>query len=137
MRLESRDPTAELKSAVTDMRASQLSPLFPGIYCQTAINGGERCYLAELYRVKGTLFAENPDENDQTEQYFQKSLEIACEQGAKWWELRARTSQLRLLQDQGRPEQGYQHLMELYQWFTRGFDLPDLIEAKELLGQLR
>jgi class 3 adenylate cyclase/predicted ATPase len=100
-------------------------------------NGGERCYLAELYRVKGTLFAENPDENGQTEQYFQKSLEIACEQGAKWWELRTRTSQLRLLQEQGRPEQGYQQLMELYQWFTSGFDLPDLIEAKELLEQLR
>ena len=98
-------------------------------------NGGERCYLAELYRIKGTLLAQIPGKNDETEQCFHRSLDIAVQQGAKWWELRNRISHLRYLREEGRPEQGYQQLMTIYNWFTTGFDLPDLIEAKAMLDQ--
>lgn len=99
-------------------------------------NGGERCYLAELYRIKGTLYAQMQNETDQTEKCYQKSLDVARQQGAKWWELRTIVSFARLLQEQGISEQGYELLTPVYEWFTEGIDTPDLIEAKELLEQL-
>ena len=96
-------------------------------------NGGERCYLAELYRIKGTLLAQLPDKNKEAKQCFKRALSIAKKQGAKWWELRIRISYLRLLQENGGSESEHQQLLTLYNQFTTGFDLPDLIEAKTVL----
>jgi adenylate cyclase len=42
----------------------------------------------------------------------------------------------RLLQKQGKQKQARTQLSEVYNWFTEGFDTPDLIEAKSLLEAL-
>jgi len=42
----------------------------------------------------------------------------------------------RLWQRQGKTEEAHQMLAAIYDWFTEGFDTPDLIEAKQLLVAL-
>ena len=41
----------------------------------------------------------------------------------------------RLYQKQNRQTEARPKLAECYEWFTEGFDTPDLREAKALLGQ--
>ena len=41
----------------------------------------------------------------------------------------------RLWQRQGKREEARQLLAEIYNWFTEGFDTPDLREAKAMLDQ--
>ena len=72
----------------------------------------------------------------EAEAYFQKAIEIAREQQAKSWELRASTSLARLWQTQGKPAEAHQMLSEIYNWFTEGFDTKDLQEAKALIAEL-
>jgi predicted ATPase len=96
---------------------------------------GERYYEAEIYRLKGELLLRQGDEAD-AEASFHEAIEVAQGQSAKSWELRATVSLCRLWQQQGRVEEARQRLVEIYDWFTEGFDTPDLKEAKALLEQL-
>jgi predicted ATPase len=66
-----------------------------------------------------------------------KALALAKEQKAKLWELRAAASLVLLHRDRGRPAEGLDLLAPVYDWFTEGFDTPDLGEAKALLDELR
>ena len=96
-----------------------------------------RYYEAELYRLQGELLLEQNDVNvAQAESYFQRAIEVARMQSAKSWELRATTSLARLHAKQGRREEAHRMLAEIYNWFTEGFDLPDLKGAKALLDEL-
>jgi predicted ATPase len=61
---------------------------------------------------------------------------VARAQEAKCWELRTTVSFARLLRDTNRGDEARAMLGEIYNWFTEGFDLPDLKEAKALLDQL-
>ena len=67
---------------------------------------------------------------------FHKAIEVARRQSARSWELRAMTGLARLWQDQGKIEEACDLLADIYDWFTEGFDTPDLLEAKQLLDQL-
>jgi predicted ATPase len=51
-------------------------------------------------------------------------------------ELRAAMSLSRLWQQQGKRKEAHQVLAEIYNWFSEGFDTPDLQEAKALLEAL-
>ena len=42
----------------------------------------------------------------------------------------------RLWQQQGKKEEARQMLVEIYHWFTEGFDTKDLQEAKALIEEL-
>jgi len=42
----------------------------------------------------------------------------------------------RLLRDTHRGDEARTMLVEIYNWFTEGFDLPDLREAKTLIDEL-
>ena len=63
-------------------------------------------------------------------------LDIARQQQAKSWELRAATSLARLWRSQDRPAEARNLLTPVYEWFTEGFDTRDLREAKALLDVL-
>jgi class 3 adenylate cyclase/predicted ATPase len=97
----------------------------------------ERRWQAELYRLKGALLLmQNDSYAAQAESCFQRAIEIAREQSAKSWELRATTSLARLLVHQGRRDEARSMLAEIYGWFTEGFDTLDLKEAKALIDEL-
>jgi class 3 adenylate cyclase/tetratricopeptide (TPR) repeat protein len=105
---------------------------------------GIRYQEAELYRLKGeNLLAQvgtgrklqGAGAQDAAEQ-FQKALDIARNQQAKSWELRAATSLACLWHLQGKRQEAYELLAPVYGWFTEGFDTADLKDAKALLDEL-
>jgi predicted ATPase len=65
-----------------------------------------------------------------------QAIDIAHSQAAKLFELRAAASLARLWRDQGRCAEARDLLGPIYDWFTEGFDSPDLKAAKALLDQL-
>jgi len=101
--------------------------------------------------------SENPNPNTQildlqseAEACFLKAIEIAQRQQAKSWELRATMSLVRLRQQQAiqhgsrtadhaprpRLDEAHRMLVEIYNWFTEGFETRDLQEAKALAESL-
>ena len=98
---------------------------------------GATVYKAEMLRLKGDmLLIQGGESTDNAEHCFRGALEVARAQEAKWWELRTSVSLARLLRNTDRREEARTILGEIYNWFTEGFELPDLKEAKELLEQL-
>lgn len=95
----------------------------------------ERSHLAEVLRLKGWMLALKGD-NEGAERSYRVSLDWAREQQAKSWELRTATSLARLWQAQSRPAEARALLAPVYDWFTEGFDTPDLAEARALLAAL-
>jgi predicted ATPase len=72
----------------------------------------------------------------EAERAILRAIEIAQQQSAKSWELRATISLARLLAKQDRCDQARTMLTEIYGWFTEGFDTADLKDAKALLDEL-
>ena len=124
---------------------------------------GERVIEAELYRLRGELTlaqssvqslesrvkksgklqvpsTQHPTPSTpaeaEAEACFHKAIDIARQQQAKSWELRAVMSLSRLWQRQGKKDEARQLLAEIYGWFTEGFETKDLQEAKALLNEL-
>jgi predicted ATPase len=98
---------------------------------------GENRDRAELLRLQGGLFLmSNSKTTEQAEACFRNALQIARAQEAKWWELRTTVSLARLLCNTDRRDEARTMLAAIYNWFTEGFDLPDLREAKALLEEL-
>ena len=98
---------------------------------------GEKMSQAEIIRLKGeVLLMHDPTNAAKAEACFRAALEVARAQEAKWWELRATVNLARLLRDTNRRDEARAMLAEIYDWFTEGFDLPDLKDAKALLDEL-
>ena len=94
-------------------------------------------FQAEICRVGGEIALMLPKRDTaKAEAYFERALEVAREQQAKSWELRASMSLARLWRSQGKPEQARELLAPVYGWFTEGFDTLDLKEAKAMLAEL-
>lgn len=87
---------------------------------------------AELHRLKGELLSDSAE----AEACFHLAIEIARRQKAKSFELRAALSLSRLWKQQGKRAEASALLVEIYGWFTEGFDTADLQEAKALLDGL-
>jgi predicted ATPase len=96
---------------------------------------GERWLGAELNRHKGQLLARR-GHFEAADELYHNALNIAQQQKAKLWELRAAVSLARLHRDQGRRAEARDLLAPIYGWFTEGFDTPDLKEARALLEEL-
>jgi tetratricopeptide (TPR) repeat protein len=109
---------------------------------------GDCACEAELYRLKGELLLIQAGRGcspnvltegsvlSEAEACFHKSMEIARNQSARSWELRAAMSLGRLWERQGRKEEARRIVAEVYGWFTEGFDTKDLREANALLEGL-
>ncbi len=96
----------------------------------------ERYWEAEMHRLRGELLRQRGDQPVECESSFQQAIGIARRQGAKSLELRATMSLARLWKQQDKGDRGRQALAEIHDWFTEGFETPDLKEAKALLESL-
>jgi class 3 adenylate cyclase/predicted ATPase len=102
---------------------------------QIAARIGERWFAAELHRQTGELILRQ-GHSAAAEELFRQALNIAREQEAKLWELRAAVSLARLFGERGRRSEAYDYLARVYGWFMEGFRTPDLERAKALLDEL-
>ena len=73
---------------------------------------------------------------DEAEVELRRTLMIAQQQQARWWELRAATNLAKHCHDEGRYVEAYALVEPVYSWFVEGFDTPDLKDAKALLRDL-
>jgi predicted ATPase len=121
-----------------------------------AMTRGQDVWKAELHRLRGELLlvrrgggdganaapadaatvTEVGDSLDQAESCFRHAIDIARRQQTKILELRAGTSLARLWEIQGKRAEARDLLGPIYSWFTEGFDVPDLKNAKALLDEL-
>jgi adenylate cyclase len=97
---------------------------------------GERSHEAETHRLKGELLLTKRGAEAEAEASIHKAIQVARRQHAKSWELRATMSLARLWKRQGKKEEALEILKGIYDWFTEGFDTPDLKDAKALLEEL-
>ncbi len=67
---------------------------------------------------------------------YEIAIETALQQEARFWQLRASTRLASLWHRQGRRVEAHGLLAPIYGWFTEGFDMVDLKEARELLEEL-
>jgi DNA-binding winged helix-turn-helix (wHTH) protein/tetratricopeptide (TPR) repeat protein len=101
----------------------------------------EAAWEPELYRLKGELLLQRSPANsakrsndiDQAERAFMTAIERARQTEAKSFELRAAMSLHRLLSEKGKRAEARRVLAEVYDWFSEGFDTPDLIDARGML----
>jgi predicted ATPase/DNA-binding winged helix-turn-helix (wHTH) protein len=98
----------------------------------------ERWLIAELLRVKGEtlLWRGAPGAALEAESHFRRALDLARQQGALSWELRAATSLARLWREQARSKEARELLAPVYDRFTEGFGTADLRAARSLLDEL-
>jgi predicted ATPase len=102
-------------------------------------------WAAEVHRLHGELLLMQGGKQGDSpislaaaaETWFCRAIEIARQQQAKSFELRATVSLCRLWQTQGKCAEAHQRLGEIYGWFSEGFTTPDLIEAKVLREALQ
>ena len=73
----------------------------------------------------------------EAEGYFLKAVAIARQQQAKSLVLWAVMSLAYLWLQQGKEKQTHEILVEIFSWFTEGFDTKDLQEAKALIEGLK
>ena len=118
---------------------------------------GQRFFEAELHRLKGELLVlqatgrgsvgTTPTGSARVGEVehavlseaatcFRRARAVACDQQARWLELRAVQNVSRLLQQQDKRDEARQLLGETYRWFPEGLDLRDLQEARALLAEL-
>jgi predicted ATPase len=74
--------------------------------------------------------------DEAAEASLRQALTSAQQQDAKGWELRAATSLARLWLERGNRRAASDLLGPIYGWFTDGFEMPDLQEARALLEAL-
>ena len=90
--------------------------------------GGHGWYAPELLRIKGEVLLQQAA--DQlvlaAEDCFTQAAQMAREQGALFWELRAALSVARLRVSQGRHREARAALASVYDRFTEGFATADL-----------
>ena len=111
-----------------------------GSFVEAALSAAETLaqpyWDAELHRLKGEILKRREGNSDEAALAFGRALEIAREQNAKLFQLRAATSLARLWHRQGRAEEAREVLHPIYGWFTEGFDTQDLKDARVLLEAL-
>jgi tetratricopeptide (TPR) repeat protein len=104
---------------------------------EVAAHTGNAANQSELHRLHGELLLMGePTKVAAGEASFRAAIETSRKQCAKFPELRATISLARLLVKQGQRDEARTMLADIYNWFTEGFDTPDLKDAKALLDEL-
>lgn len=114
------------------MLATVAPRLIPPAVLEEASDGATNWATAELLRLK----SENAGEAETAERLLRQSMEIARQQGARSWSLRAAMSMARRSMGTGRHQDAASTLSSIYGSFAEGHDTPDLLEAAALLDRL-
>ncbi len=94
---------------------------------------GERWWEAEAQRMRGeVLLAAGSANRNEAETCFQRALECAQQQNAKFWELRAAQSLAQLWSSEKRHSEARQLFSPIYAAFSDELGSPGLNDAKEL-----
>jgi tetratricopeptide (TPR) repeat protein len=102
---------------------------------QQALKFDEPVLRPAILTIRGALRLKQGQVQD-AEADFRESIALARSISAKAWELRSTMSLAHLLDDHGGRDEARTMLAEVYDWFTEGFDSPDLKDAKILLDRL-
>jgi tetratricopeptide (TPR) repeat protein len=103
---------------------------------EIAYTVGERYFLSELYRLKGDFLFMLKKSNNEIEAAYFKSLKIAQEQSAKWWELMTAISLSNYWKSENKIKKAYELLRDAYNWFSNDIELKDLQDANSLLKEI-
>ncbi|MEM7172549.1 MAG: hypothetical protein AAF530_20450 [Pseudomonadota bacterium] len=107
---------------------------------EIADSSGEIWFKPESLRLKGDLLLQQQTKEHDLEPAlvcYNAALALAKAQGARSWELRAAMSLAEVYQGKGEDVLAYGTLAPVYEWFTEGFNTPDLESARLLLEGLR
>jgi predicted ATPase len=110
------------------LEATDKALIWMGTNDERQIEGFIRCCRGDVFRSLGNVKLAHEE--------YKTSIDVARQQGGKFWELRPAISLARLWRDQGKREEARELLAPVYGWFTEGFDTRDLKEAKALLEEL-
>ena len=101
-------------------------------------HAGVRCYFPEMLRLKGELLLKDPTAGQvqQAERCLIESINLAHQQDALFWELRAATSLARLRVVQHRHNEARLVLRPVFDRFSEGFETADLCSAAFMLESL-
>ena len=93
--------------------------------------------MLELERGELLLLDVSEEAGGEADAAFKHAIDIAVDHGAKTLELRASVARARHYAQQGKDQKALDMLSPIYSWFSQGFETPDLLQAKMLLGELR
>jgi class 3 adenylate cyclase/tetratricopeptide (TPR) repeat protein len=98
---------------------------------------GERLHLPRALQVQAELLltGSTPD-FIAAEASYREAIHASREMNAHLPELRATTGLAQVWQQQGRTDEALQLVSDCLDWFSEGFEAPDLIEAKTLVEDL-
>jgi tetratricopeptide (TPR) repeat protein len=97
----------------------------------------ELWYLPELIRIKGELMLRSVRHAGDAEARFREAMDMAAQQGARFWELRCAISLARSVIGAGRSADALAILDHACGSFTEGTDIADMRIARDLIAQLR
>jgi predicted ATPase len=96
-----------------------------------------RCNLPFLHLLRGKLLlARDPSNPAPAEEAFQTALEIAKQQGARSWGLRAALALTKLYQSTARPVDAHAALAPALEGFSPTPEMPEIAEAQALFAAL-
>jgi predicted ATPase len=90
--------------------------------------------MLEVERGELLLLDASEEAIGEADAAFTHAIDIAIDQGAKTLELRASVARVRLCAATGEGQKAVDMLGPIYGWFTEGFETPDLLQARTLLG---
>ena len=102
-----------------------------------AAAGDEHLCTAELHRLRANAaLARDRRARGEAETALRMALATAHQGFSRIFELRAACDLARLWAEQGERRKAHNLLARIYGWFTEGFEVPDLKDARALLGEL-
>jgi class 3 adenylate cyclase/tetratricopeptide (TPR) repeat protein len=121
--------------AVSGDPSTALATLDRGIaYSETS---GFGFWLAELYRLKGTISHRLGSDPAAAEAALERAIEVARLQHSLSWELRATMDLARLRVERGERDAARQLVAAVYERFQEGFETPDLQSAQAMMLKLK
>ena len=97
----------------------------------------EHWYLPELMRIQGELMLRSPRHASGADARFREAMDMAAQQGARFWELRCAISLARFMIGAGRSADALAVLNNVCGAFAEGADIADMRIARDLIAQLR